>query len=156
MRYLSWILAFVFLAGCQTEPTFKKEEAIQEILRLHETQRDFHFEKRAADFAGLLSDDHISVNRGVISRPSYDENLQRFSNYFNSVEFIKWDDLTAPVIRFSEDGSLAYSIVDKEVILQYEGEEGVVLYDTTHYAWTAIYRKKPEGWKIENVTSTNE
>ena len=103
-----------------------------------------------------MSADFISVNGGIVSRPTYEENLQRFGDYFDSVEFIKWDDLSDPVIRFSEDGSLAYTIVDKEVILQYGTEEGIMLKDTTHFAWTAIYRRGEDGWKIESVASTNE
>ncbi len=156
MKPLILIATLFFFFGCDSNAPFDKEQATQEVLQLHHAQRDYHVNKKAEEFARLLSDDHISVNRGLISRPTYEENFQRFTNYFNSVEFIKWDDLVEPVIRFSDDGKLAYTIVDKEVILQYEGEGGEVLQDTTHFAWTAIYRKGEDGWKIEHVASTNE
>ena len=156
MKKIAMFFLVIFLTACQESQSFDEASATQEILDLHHVQRAYHFEKKAEEFAGMMSADFISVNGGIVSRPTYEENLQRFGNYFGSVEFIKWDDLSEPVIRFSEDGSLAYTIVDKEVILQYETEEGNMLKDTTHFAWTAIYRKGKDGWKIESIASTNE
>ena len=150
-----WVLTcFVFQACSQNQFNTAKDTA--EILKLHEEQRNFHFKKMAPEFAALMGPNYISVNRGIISQPSTAENTERFSNYFNSVEFEKWDDLKPPVIRFSDDHSIAYTIVDKEVILHYEGDEGEQIRDTSHFAWLAIYKKHEGVWKIDCVASTNE
>ncbi len=156
MKKLTVLPLLFFALSCQQTNTFDEASARAEILDLHHAQRDYHFNKKKEEFASMMSDDFIGVGRGEITRPTYEDNIKRYTAYFGSVEFIKWDDLTEPVIRFSDDGSLAYTIVDKEVIVSYEGDEGATLMDTTHYAWTAIYRKKDIGWKIESVASTNE
>ncbi|MEL6194991.1 MAG: hypothetical protein AAFR66_23240 [Bacteroidota bacterium] len=148
-------LFFLFLLFAACTP-FNKEQAKEEILRLHHLQRDYHVEKKAEPFAAMMSDQMISVNRGAINRPTYEENVNRFSSYFNAVSFQKWDDLSEPVIRFSEDGSLAYTIIHKEVVLDTPNEEGDTITERVEYAWLAIYRKTTEGWKIESVASTNK
>lgn len=146
----------LLLISCTPTSVFDREQATQEILQLHHLQRDYHFDKMAEDFAELLSDQHISVNRGEVGSPTKKEHLERFQAYFDSVEFEKWDDLTEPVIRFSDDGSMAYTVVHKEVIVRHQNEEGETQRDKVEYAWVAIYKRYPEGWKIDCVASTNK
>ena len=152
------ILLFSLLAlfSCNTNQSFDIEKATQEILDLHNQQRDVHFQKKAAEFANLLSENHISVNRGAVKTPTIKENTIRFQNYFESIEFVKWDDIKPPVIRFSDDGSIAYTIVEKEVSNKYENDEGQEIQETTIFAWVTIYKKYGKDWKIDCVALTNQ
>lgn len=145
----------ILATGCMPYYSFDEERARKEILTLHEAQRDYHLNNQPERFVDQFSSDFISVSDGTISRPGREESLSRFQSYFNSVTFIRWDDRSPPVIRFSDDGSLAYTIVDKKVILQYENEAGKIVSDSSRFAWTSIYRKEGDHWKIESVTSTN-
>lgn len=152
MRVL--IFAFtLFLVSCSGSTTFDREKETEAILRLHNLQRDYHFNKDSVAFVNQLSENFISVNKGEVSRPTKQEMLSRYSSYFSSVEFIKWDDVTEPIIKFSEDGTMAYTVVDKIVTVKYQDEtaEG-----ETHFAWTAIYKKYGSEWKIDCVTSTEK
>ena len=126
------------------------------ILQLHNAQRHNHFNKDSISFASHQSENFISVNKGKITHPKKEEMISKYHNYFSSVEFVKWDDVTNPIIRFSEDGKLAYTIVDKIVKITYEDENGDRVDDETHYAWTAIYKKYGDEWKVDCVTSTEE
>lgn len=146
-----WLLVI----ACSPKSTFDKEKAIAEIMELHDEQQSVHLKEDPEAFAGLLSERFVSVNRGRISRPTREENIQRFSSYFNAIEFEKWDDLSVPVISFSDDGSMAYSIVHKEVILSYQDKNDEDIRERTEFAWLAIYRKTQEGWTIESIASTN-
>jgi hypothetical protein len=158
LAFLPILLASACQSGMEQAPTAQNTEAEDraEILRLHDLQRQFHFEKRAEAFDAQLSDDFISVNRGEIKALSRPDNIARLNNYFGSVEFEKWDDLTPPLIRFSGDRSLAYTIVHKEVTVTYPGDNGDTIKATTEFAWLAVYRRHPEGWKIDAVASTNK
>ncbi|MEO9476896.1 MAG: nuclear transport factor 2 family protein [Cyclobacteriaceae bacterium] len=147
------ILIFLSISCSQTSD-FELEK--QRILELHHAQRDYHFEKDSIRFANQLSDDFISVNRGKITYPDSEETISRYNSYFSSVQFIKWDDLAKPIIRFSEDGTMAYTIVDKIVTVEYENENGETEVGETHFSWTAIYKKHADEWKIDCVTSTEE
>ena len=142
----------IWMVACQS--SFDLERETEAILALHHAQREYHFNAEAEAFARQMSENFTSVNRGRVTTSTFEENLERYGNYFNAVEFQKWDDLEEPVVRFSEDGSLAYAIVQKRVELTYpEMEEQLT--GRTDYAWVTIYRKKEDGWKIEMVASTN-
>ncbi len=152
------ILLFTLCISCQQEskPSINETAERAKIMEQHDLQRTFHFDKLAEEFAAQLSENHISVNRGEIKTPTRQENTKRFEGYFNSVEFEKWDDIVPPIIRFSDDYSLAYTIVNKEVTLTYENENGGRQRETTEFAWVAIYKKYDGGWKIDCVASTNK
>ncbi len=155
MKYLYFFLIGVFLVSCQTPPNgFDEAAETEKILQIHNEQRRVHFEKLAEEFTEMMSENFISVNRGEIEMPSKEDNVKRFSAYFNSVEFVKWDDIKPPVIRFSDDGSMAYTVVEKEVVVTYEAK-GKKYESTTIFSWVAIYKKYGEDWKIDAVASTN-
>lgn len=152
-HFLLFIL-ICFIAGCRTTRIVDPVELRQEIMLLHDNQRIYHFDKLVEPFVDLMSIDFVSVNGGQITRPSREENLERFGQYFDAVEFEKWDDLSEPIIRFSDDYSMAYSVVHKEVVIRYS-HGGQTTRERAEYAWTAIYKKIKNQWKIVNVTSTN-
>lgn len=155
MKHLfPFVLLLLLLISCSKEKAFDISVEKNKILKLHNAQRDYHFNKDSIAFANQLSKNFISVNRGLISRPSIEETIVRYNGYFSSVEFIKWDDVTEPIIKFSDDGSLAYTIVDKIVTLTYKDQSGNTVRGETHFAWTAIYKKYGEQWKIDCITST--
>lgn len=147
------ILILYTCASCSNEIT---DSNYNRVVKLHEKQRDYHFEKNAQDFVNLFSENFISVNKGEISIPEKEESLKRFSSYFESVQFEKWDDLRNPIIYFSEDSSMAFTVVNKEVVLSYNHENDTII-DTTQYAWVTIYAKNNNNeWKILCNASTTK
>ena len=149
-------LIFLLFFSCNKRKEVDISENRMQILQLHNKQRDYHFNKDSIAFANHLSDNFISVNKGIISSPEKEETISRYNKYFSSVEFVKWDDETEPIIKFSDDGSMAYTIVDKIVVVTYENEDGKKVEGKTHFAWTAIYKKYGDEWKIDCVTSTDK
>lgn len=155
IAFVAVTILMILVTSCKKE-TFSIEEEKKNILAQHNAQRGFHFEKDSIAFANQLSDHFISVNKGIISKPKKEATISRYHGYFSSVEFVKWDDVTPPIIKFSDDGSMAYTIVDKIVTVTYKDKEGNTQTGETHFAWTAIYKKYGDEWKIEAVTSTNK
>ena len=147
------LFLFLFVA-CNSKPDLEKEK--ETILSMLQTERKAHFDRNVELFMSEFADSMLSVNKGVVSAPTSDEHKQRIGKYFGSVQFIKWDDTAEPIIRFSDDASLAYAIVQKDVILTYPDTTGKTFYDTTHYAWSSIYRKQNGEWKVECNVSTNK
>ena len=156
-KAMAFFLGSIILATSCESPTVEIDGNAerQAILALHHAQRDYHFDKMVEEFVSLMSDSFISVNKGEISRPTKEANRTRFSNYFNAVEFEKWDDKDPPIIRFADDYSLAYTVVNKEVALRYQHDAEPPERETTHFSWVAIYKKYHDGWKIDCVASTN-
>src|SRR5215204_803340 len=150
-----FIFLFAFLAlSCNEKVDLQKERSA--ILDLLAKERNAHFEKNVTLFMSEFSDGMISVNRGVVMAASRDATYKRIDKYFRSVDFVKWDDLVPPQINFSKDGSLAYAIVQKQVILSLKDSLPKVVLDTKNFAWVSIYRKKGNEWKIECNISTNK
>ncbi|GJM35167.1 MAG: hypothetical protein DHS20C18_41680 [Saprospiraceae bacterium] len=127
----------------------------KKIMALHDLQQKYHLEKMASEFAALMSEHFISVNRGKVTTPTYVENKERFQKYFDAVEFVKWEDTEAPIIRFSDDATVAYTVVQKEVVTRYAYEGVPPTEESTHFSWVAIYRKIKGEWAIDCVASTN-
>ncbi len=147
-------ILLVFLYSCNHKPDLGKEEAA--IRQLLAQERTAHFNLDTELFISEFADSMIQVNRGVVSSPTREQQKERIGRYFGSVEFDKWDDTAEPLIRFSDDGSLAYAIIQKEVILHYPDSTGNRFYDTARYAWVSVYRKQNGAWKVETNISTNK
>ena len=154
MKNLAGCLLLLLLIACNSKVDIGKER--KTILAMLQTERKAHFERNVEMFMSEFADSMISVNKGIVSSPTKEENKKRIGNYFGNVQFIKWDDTAEPIIRFSDDGSLAYAIVQKDVIVTYPDSSGKALNDTTHYAWSSIYRKQNGEWKVECNVSTNK
>src|SRR5688572_8083091 len=102
-----------------------------------------------------FSDDFISIAHGKINTPARQANLERLQKYFNNSTFIEWDDISPPVVRVSDDASLAYVIVNKKVRLMAKQANGTEVQGTEVFAWVSIYRKINGEWKLVTVVSTN-
>jgi hypothetical protein len=147
------LLAIIFDSmGCGTDPMNNVNEtaAIRNLLR---QEQKAHLEKNDSLFIDEFAPGMVSVNRGMVTVSSTDEHRTRIRNYFQSVDFVQWDDRVAPKIYLSDDGSLAYAIVEKTVVLR--EKTSPVNLDTTHFAWVSILRKYDGKWKVECNVSTN-
>ncbi|HEY2721220.1 MAG TPA: hypothetical protein VGI82_05825 [Chitinophagaceae bacterium] len=153
---LRYVFPIFLLISCRNVLHTNLEKEKQEILKLEAEQRTFHLTKNARLFTNLFSDNFLSINKGVVDSPSRQESFEKFDEYFKRVEFVKWEDDHEPIIHFSDDGSLAYVVVQKIVIVKMPRGTGNASNDTTHFAWLNIYKKTDKGWKIDCVTSTNK
>jgi len=137
-------LFFVIFFGCQSKPDFEALRA--EILDLHKTMIDAHLEKNIGFFTRDISDDYFSVGNGEIRNPDIESVSEQFTDYLNNTTFSRYEDLQEPIIGFSEDGSLAWSIVN----LRVEGErkiENDSIYDFgTTWAWITLYKHEGDKW----------
>ncbi|HLY68360.1 MAG TPA: nuclear transport factor 2 family protein [Puia sp.] len=153
-HHLSLIFTFFFLLSCTNNAKQDFEKAKKELLLLDAAQRKFHFTKNASGLVALFSKNYMFVNQGEIKFPNEKKSIARFKAYFDSVDsFLRWDNIEEPIIRFSDDGSVAYVVVHKMVILK---EKNKVQTNTTDYAWLTVYKKLNNEWKIDCVTSTNK
>jgi hypothetical protein len=158
-RKISFVYGVTALIFSCNDPGKSTGEADQaKLLKIHEDARNAHFGRNAQIMIEQFAEEMISVNHGKISKTiSPEKDIERFQSYFNSVEFKKWDDVNPPEVRFSEDHTLAYMVVDKLVVLEAKDSVGKPFQETTHFAWVGIYRKQNDGdWKLECITSTNE
>jgi hypothetical protein len=132
-----------------------KVVAMNELLELHNQQRVAHFNRDAKLLMSDSADDFTSVSNGKINRPAREKSISGIQRYFDSSTFLEWDDITPPVIRVSDDATMAYVIVHKKVRLLAKTETGGSQEETEVFAWVAIYQKRNGQWKMTVMTSTN-
>jgi hypothetical protein len=146
----------VIFCNCHSGESFDKQKETQAITALLQQERKAHFDRNVDLFTSEFADSMLSVNKGNVAVVTPDENKERIKKYFGRVEFIKWDDVAKPIIRFSDDGSLCYAIIQKQVIISSFDSLGKKMPDTTDFAWASIYRKQKGEWKVECNVSTNK
>lgn len=152
--YLLLVISYLCISSCSKSIDLAHEKKV--IAELLEQERKAHFANDVDLFISEFADTTISIRNGVVRSQTTSEARKRIEPYFNSVEFIHWDDVVPPIIDISDDGSLAYAIVQKNVVLTYNDTLGVPLIDTTNYAWITIYKKLAGEWKMVCNASTEK
>jgi len=118
---------------------------LSQILALHEKVLQAH---RANDVNMLMedaSDDYVLVTSGEVIYPTADERALRFGEYFAITTFDKYEDSIAPVVRVSDDGSLAWLIarVSVSAVQEVSGQEQALEFIS---AWIELYEKRDGRW----------
>ncbi len=129
-----------------------QSEAVNELLRMHYRDRAAHFNRDGASIYKDFADEFFTIDNGQINRGDREAGQRRMQAYFDASTFLEWDDLMPPVIRVSDDGSLAYMLVHKKVRLLNKnngGKEGIEV-----FAWTTTLKRIDGKWKMTSVTST--
>ncbi len=129
-----------------------QSEAVNEILRMHYRDRAAHFNRDAAAIYINFADEYFNLGNGEVSRGDREAGQTRMQAYFDASTFLEWDDITPPVIRVSDDGSMAYVLVHKKVRLLNKNEGGKEQIEV--FAWTTTLKKVDGKWKMTSVTST--
>jgi hypothetical protein len=151
------ILLLFLLTGCsvktKTESTFDPAKEIEVLSQLQKQEQDAHLQEQPALLVNMLHDTLVQIKNGVISHYTKDDMTERFIKYFESVEFFKWEDIQPPVYTLSDDGSMAHVLIKRRVIANDVTIDPPVR-DTTDFAWTELWKKKDNRWKLYQVTST--
>ena len=156
MKPFSLILLFVASAvsasGQPSSPNLEKEKA--ELLRLHKSDREAHFKTDADALLANSPEEFISVNRGKINRSSKADARKMFTGYFRDAKYYEWDDVEEPIIRISNDGSMAWMITRYKVRRVQKNAEGVEKEEKFVYAGIMTYEKRDGRWvRVANVST---
>lgn len=122
---------------------------------LHDQQQTAHLTHDAGLFASVFHDPITQANRGEIHQSSREDSQKRSQAYFDQVEFVAWEDITPPVIRVAQDGTMASILVHKRVHLAAEDAEGKRQEVETIFAWLESWEKLNGEWQLMMVVSTN-
>lgn len=124
--------------------------AIKKLLELHELQRTAHFNGDVKLLVSILADDFKEISNGKIISPKKEDLVKRFQNYFDTVTFIEWDDINPPIVKVSNDASMAHVYVNKRVKFKTKEQNE----ESTTFAWTSTFQKIDGNWLMTSITST--
>ena len=155
MKYIKIILIACFLVffSCKSTPDFEKLKA--EILRIHQEFIRAHLEKDVDFMVHDLPEDFIFVTHGEILHQKKEEIRTNFDDYLNNTVFSEYRDLEDPIIGFSRDGSLAWSITKIKVKGIRTISDGTEREFDSIYAWITLYERRDDKWIRLTEVSTN-
>lgn len=117
-----------------------------EILALHQKEIEAHLNKDVEFFVQDMAEDYIAVSYGEIRKPTIEEIKFQFTSYLNNTVFTKYKDIGKPIIRFSNDGSLAWAIFHIKVKGTRTRDDGSEKYLDFTCAWITLYKRQDDKW----------
>jgi len=124
-----------------------------QILDLHKESIKAHLEKDADFFIDEMSEDYFQVSNGEIRHPSREEMRERMSSYLNETTFTEYRDMQEPIIGFSDDGSIAWSLVQVKVSGRRKTGGAERALDFT-CAWINLFKRHEDKWvRLGDVSS---
>ncbi len=156
MRIPGFVLFTLILTAsvsCRKPPDHESLRA--EILEMHRDFIQAHLDKDADFIARPTAPDYLSVSEGIVRNIDASEMRQSLSEYLDSTEFSAYSDVAEPIIGFSRDGSLAWSIVRVRVAGQRTRLDGAAQDFDTLWAWLTLYRRNGAQWMRIADVSTN-
>jgi hypothetical protein len=125
----------------------------RQILDLHRRTIKAHLNKDVSFFTKDISEDYMSISNGEIRTPTAEDLRSTYTSYLNNTNFTEYKDLREPIIGFSEDGSVAWSVVQVKV----EGrtvDDGYERDLDFTCAWITLYRRRGDRWiRLGEVSS---
>jgi hypothetical protein len=143
LKTLAVCSVYLFVA-CRPAPNF--DTLRKEILDLHQKTIDAHWKKDVEFFTKDISDDYFSAGNGEIRNPAKEEITSQFERYLQGTTFTEYRDVREPIIRFSKDGSMAWSLVQVRVAGRSQAEFGTERDFDTTWAWITLYERQGDGW----------
>ncbi|HSH40442.1 MAG TPA: hypothetical protein VK993_16845 [Chthoniobacterales bacterium] len=155
MKPLTAILLYVACAVCASaHPSANLEKEKAELLRLHKSDREAHFKTDAEMLLENAPEEFISVSRGKISRSSKADTRKMFTGYFRDAKYYEWDDVEEPIIRISDDGSMAWMITRTRIRRVQKNADGTEKEEKAVYAGIMTYEKRDGRWvRVANVST---
>ncbi len=142
--------------GVNQAPSAQSDLAAEraELLRLHRKDREAHFKTDVQLLQERSPDVMISVTNGQIQRITKAEQGAFFTSYFAGARYEAWDDMEEPVIRISNDASMAWMIVRLRVRRFKKDSAGVERDESFVYAGIMTYEKAAGRWvRVANVST---
>jgi hypothetical protein len=145
-------LILILFVSC-TDIDIKKDKQI--LLNFQKQEQQAHLKKDVHLLDDLFADTICQIQNGLVTYLTRKQLVERFTKYFNSVEFIAWEDSASPVFELSRDGTQAHIIVQKHVEVRINGDSTRAI-EITDFAWTELWKKQDQEWHLFTITSTRK
>lgn len=146
-----FLLLYAVFQACA--PHQAADDDVAALLEFQRQERSAHLQKDVPLIVDMLYDTVCQIKGGMVTYFTKDEMANRFTQYFNMVEFNKWEDSNPPVVTLSDDHSLAHILVQRHVELRLKDSLSTV--EKTDFAWTELWKKNNGRWRLYTITTTD-
>jgi ketosteroid isomerase-like protein len=153
----SILCAFVMLVGvvfASQSPIAIPKDATARILRMHELDREAHLRGDAEDIASRLSDRIVVVSEGNITTESKEKMHERFVTTFRRTKHSAWEDVETPVVRVSQDGTMAWGVFNVRSRYLETAADGKQKSVDVIMSWLCTYEIREGHWLMTGVATT--
>jgi hypothetical protein len=154
-RFVTVLLSIAIapgIGGAQSKKDLARE--VDRLLTIHESDRRAHFETDAKRIMENTGEEFISVSNGAVQKTTRAEDLRFFEQYFKDAKYYEWDDLEQPIVRVSNDASMAWMIVRTRVRRIQTTDGGEAKERKFVYAGIMVYEKQGATWvRVANVST---
>ncbi len=151
------LLSVALAASASAQPSADLEKEKAELLRLHKSDREAHFKTDVDALLANSPEEFISVGRGKINRSNKDDVRKMFTGYFRDAKYYEWDDVEEPIIRISNDASMAWMITRTRVRRVQKKADGSEQEEKFVYAGIMTYEKRDGRWvRVANVSTSEQ
>ena len=124
------------------------------LLRILAQDRRAHFETSVDLLTESTPDTMISVSNGRVRRISKPQFREMFTGVFRGATYQEWDPIEEPIIRISNDASMAWVITRAKVRRLKKQDDGSERTEAFTYAGIMTYQKQNGRWmKVANVST---
>lgn len=152
LKLLPGIFIVLLIFAC-SPPKSGTAKELSTLADLQKQEQAAHLQEEPAILVNMLNDTLVQIKNGEVTSFTKDQMTSRFMQYFDAVEFIKWEDSQPPVYAISDDGTMAHVLIRKHVEVSIETDTTPTR-EITDFAWTELWKKKDGRWKMYVVTST--
>jgi hypothetical protein len=140
--------------SCAQQTAVDLEREKQSLLELYHGDREAHFNTSATALFESSLDTFTSVSNAEIMTSLRRDRINFFNNVFKGATYSKWDNTQEPIIRISDDASMAWMINRIEVRRTKENEDGTIASEGFIYAGITTFKKVNGRWMKEANVST--
>jgi len=124
----------------------QQEEWSEELLAFHEAFVGAHVENRPEFMVEGRSPDYVNVSRGELLRQTDAEIRAQFTDYLGNTTFSEYRMLEGPILGFSRDGSISWSIFRLKVAgTRRLADSEEVSFDTV-WACLFLFERRGDRW----------
>lgn len=125
----------------------------KELLKHHQTVLQAHVTGDVAAWLAVEADTTISVHDGAVTYLTRNERKASRAAYLGRTTFEVYRDLSSPIVRLSEDGTLGWIIAEVETVGWAARADGTIEDISEIWAWIELYQKSSEGWQMTGNVS---
>jgi hypothetical protein len=151
------VAACCWVSSCRATPQAdpdRRRAELEALRAILEMDRQAHLRTDAPALVSNLADTLVDVADGEISFQTRDEVEESFAAYLDGAEYRVWEDMEAPIIRLSEDLTMAWVARRVRVARDEPDGEGGTRRSQFVGAWISTYEKRDGEWKMTAVAST--
>ena len=122
-----------------------RADDVKELLAMHKQILEAHKQNNVEMWNSIEAETVTVASKGMLTEVSLKDRLPNRRSYLQTTKFEKYEDLRPPIIKVSDDGSLAWLFAQVEIKGERELNGNRVQFHDV-WAWVELYERRNGKW----------